>query len=263
MKIKPQNPIIFLLAIITLVSLSCSVDLYGTATPAPSSAQSTQTTVIPEPVNETTPTLLPEQTFTGAQQFYTEEFDANTNYWKYLVVNGSKSQIVDGIVGLMSIRQVGGLLSIDLQGPGAWIYAIYEPFTYNNVRLDVKVANRGSNNNNVSLICRKSDAGWYEFDIANSGLYQILYAKIQPDQTVDYSYIADGGSAKISSGMKQNEYGIICQGSTLSLYINGDEVRTLDENKYLLPEGNIGVSVSSFRDVPVIVDFFWVKISQP
>ncbi|MBI5351156.1 MAG: hypothetical protein HZB50_00800 [Chloroflexi bacterium] len=263
MKFKPQNPFMFLFTVITMVSLACSVDLYGTATPAPSSAQSTQTTVIPESVVETTPTILPEQTFPGAQQFYTEEFDANTDYWKYIAINGARSQIVDGIVGLMSIRQVGGLLSFDLQGKGAWIYAIYQPFTYNNVRLDVKVANRGSNNNNVSLICRKSDAGWYEFDIANNGLYEILYAKVQPDQTVSYSYIADGGSAKISSGMAENEYGIVCQGNSLSLYVNGNEVRTLDENKYLLPEGNIGVSVSSFRDVPVIVDFFWVKISQP
>lgn len=263
MKFKPQNLFMFLFTIIAIVSLACSVDLYGTATPAPASAQPAVATSTVQPTMDTTETLLPDQAYSGAQQYYTDEFDTTTNYWKYLVINGAKSQIVDGIVGLMSIRQVGGLLSFDLQGPGAWIYAIYQPYTYNDVRLDVEVGNRGSNNNNVSLICRKSDAGWYEFNIASNGLYEILYAKIQPDQTVSYTHIADGGSARIKSGMAKNEYGIVCQGKTLSLYVNGTEARTLEENKYLLPEGNVGVSVSSFRDVPVIVDFFWVKISQP
>jgi hypothetical protein len=150
----------------------------------------------------------------------------------------------------------------DLEGQGAWVYATYEPDTYTDVRLDVKVGNRGSNNNNVSLVCRKSDSGWYEFDIANNGLYEVLFGKIVNDR-VEYTPMADGGSTRIKSGLAENEYGIVCQGGTLILYINGEEVRRLEDHKYLLPEGNVGISVSSFRDVPVIVDFYWVRISQP
>jgi hypothetical protein len=260
MKFKLQKPFIFLLVIVTVVSLACSVDLFGTATPP---AQPSQTTPTVAPVVDATPTLLAEQTIIDAQQFYTEEFDGNMDAWKYLVVNGAKSQVIDGIVGLMSVRPIGGLLIFDLQGPGAWVYATYEPFTYSNVRLDVKVSNRGTNNNNVSLICRKSDAGWFEFDIANNGLYEILYGQIQSDNTVAYTPIADGGSSEIRSGLADNEYGIACQDNTLTLYINGVETRRLEDKKYLLPEGKIGISVSSFRDVPVTVDFYWVKISQP
>ncbi|MBI5945319.1 MAG: hypothetical protein HY864_13190 [Chloroflexi bacterium] len=261
MKFKPQKPFIFLAAVLTVASLACSVDLYGTPTPAPQSPA--QTTATMEPAVESTQILPPDQTFTGAQQFFTDEFDVNTDYWKYLVINGAKSEVIDGIVGLMSVRPIGGLLIFDLQGPGAWVYATYEPFTYSDVRLDVKVNNRGSNNNNVSLICRKSDAGWYEFNIANNGLYEIKFGRIQSDNTVSYTPIADGGSTKIKSGLAENEYGITCQGNTLTLYINGVEARRLEDQKYLLPEGKVGISVSSFRDVPVIVDFYWVKISQP
>ena len=242
-----------------MLGLSCSFDLYGTTTPT----QPAQVTSSPEPVVENTQTPLPEATLPGALQFFTEEFNTATDDWKYLTVNGGNSRVVDGIVGLMSIRQVGGLLSFDLQGPGAWIYATYDPFTYKNVRLDVKAGNRGSNSNNISLICRKSDLGWYEFDIASNGLFEILFAQIQPDASVSYKHIADGGASKVKSGMAENEYGIVCQDNTLSLYVNGSEVRKLEENKYLLPEGRVGVSVSSFREVPVTVDFFWVKISQP
>ncbi|MBI5965630.1 MAG: hypothetical protein HY863_19310 [Chloroflexi bacterium] len=264
MKFRLQNPFTLMFAVITVISLACSVDLYGTPAPAPQPpAQSEPTTAVVDPAVETSPTLPPEQTFTNAQQFFTEEFDGNMDAWKYLVVNGSKSQVIDGIVGLMSVRPIGGLLIFDLQGPGAWIYATYEPFNYSSVRLDVRVNNRGSNNNNVSLICRKSDAGWFEFDIASNGLYEILYGQILPDNTAAYTPIADGGSNKIKPGLQENEYGIVCQDNTLILYINGTETRRLEDKKYLLPEGKVGISVSSFRDVPVIVDFYWAKISQP
>jgi hypothetical protein len=258
MKIKTAKPLIFLLALVTLVSLACSVDLFGTPTPAPQ-----QPPVAPSALPEQpAATVQPEQSSSGTQQYFTEEFDAETNNWQYLVVNGAKRQIVNGIVGLMSVRPIGGLLVFDLQGPGAWVYATYEPSTYTDVRLDIRTNNRGTNNNNISLICRKSDAGWFEFDIANNGLYEILFGKIVGD-TVEYTPIADGGSAKIKSGLAENEYGIVCQGNTLVLYINGEEARRLEDKKYLLPEGKVGIGVSSFKEVPVTVDFYWAKISQP
>jgi len=257
MKIKTANPLTFLFTSMVLASLACSVDLYGTPTPAP--VPPANPSQQPE---QAAATIQPQQSSSGDQQFYTEEFDAENSAWKYTVVNGSKNQIVNGIVGLMSVRPIGGILIFDLQSPGAWVYATYEPFTYTDVRLDVEAGNRGSNNNNVSLICRKSDAGWYEFDIANNGLYEILLGKIVGDK-VEYTPIANGGSTEIKSGLAKNEYGIVCQGSTLVLYVNGKEARRLDEKKFLLPEGKVGISVSSFRDVPVTVDIYWARISQP
>ncbi len=260
MQIKAMKPVMFLLAILTLASLACSVDLFGTPTPAPAlEVPSTEASAQPEQPAATTE---PQQPTTNAQQFYTEEFDSESESWQYLVVNGSNKKIVNGIVGLMSVRPIGGLLIFDLQGPSAWVYATYEPYTYTDVRLDIRTNNRGSNNNNISLICRKSDAGWFEFDIANNGLYEILFGKIVGD-SVEYTPIADGGSSRIKTGMAENEYGITCLGNTLTLYINGEEARRLEDKKYLLPEGKVGLAVSSFRDAPVTVDFFWAKISQP
>ena len=260
MQIKAMKPVIFFLAILTLVSLACSVDLFGTPTPAPAlEVPSTEASAQPEQPAATTE---PQQPTTNAQQFYTEEFDSESESWQYLVVNGSNKKIINGIVGLMSVRPIGGLLIFDLQGPSAWVYATYEPYTYTDVRLDIKTNNRGTNNNNISLICRKSDAGWFEFDVANNGLYEIVFGKIVEDK-VEYTIMAEGGSTKIKPGLAENEYGIVCQGNTLVLYINGEEARRIEDQKYLLPEGKVGIAVSSFRDVPVTVDFFWARISQP
>jgi hypothetical protein len=253
MKVKAIKSLIFLFTAMVLVSLACSVDLYGTPTPAPPAVE---------------PSMLPEQTAdaiqptANAQQFYTEKFDTEDNNWEYLIVNGSNKQIVKGSTGPMSMRTVGGLLVFDLQNLGTTAYATYEPFTYTDVRLDVKAGNRGTNNNNISLICRKSDAGWYQFDIASNGLYEIFFAKTVGD-AVEYTRIAEGGSNKIKTGWAENEYGIVCQGSTLVLNINGAEARRLEDKTYLLPEGKVGISVSSLKDAPVIADFYWVSISQP
>jgi hypothetical protein len=253
MKIKTAKPLMFLFTVMALASFACSVDLYGTPTPAPSAAE---------------PSALPEQTevavqpTANAEQFYTEEFDAENNNWEYQIVNGSTTQVVNDSTGIMPIRTAGGLLVFDLKSKGSLGYATYGPFTYADVRLDIKVGNRGTNNNNINLICRKSDAGWYEFDIASNGLYEIFVAKPVGDAVVR-TRIADGGSNKIKTGWEENEYGIVCQGNTLILNINGAEARRLEDKTYLLPEGKVGISVSSLKDAPVTVDLYWARISQP
>lgn len=236
-----------------LAILACSVDLYGT----------------PIPVTPTVePSVLPEQTeiaiqpTASAEQFYTEEFDTEDNNWEYQIVNGSTTQIIDTSAITMPMRTAGGLLVFDLKSKGSEGYATYGSFTYADVRLDIKVGNRGTNNNNINLICRKSDAGWYEFDIASNGLYEIFVVKPVGD-AVKRTRIADGGSNKIKTGWAQNEYGIVCQSNMLILNINGAEARRLEDKTHLLPEGKVGISVSSLKDAPVTVDLYWVKISQP
>ncbi len=131
--------------------------------------------------------------------------------------------------------------------------------------MDMTAENRGDNNNNVSLICRyNEDEGWYEFNVANSGLYQILFGKWDADKRhASYSKIADGGSNKIHVGKEINDYTAICQGRTLTLLINGTQVRSVDDNQNALRSGNVGVGVSSFNRFPVIVEVDTYKVSQP
>ena len=165
----------------------------------------------------------------------------------------------------MTVGVNDGYLVFDLESQGQWVYAIYDAQEYDDVRLDVSAENRGNNDNNISLICRYSpDQGWYEFNIANDGLYNIYYAQAQGDGiTVIYSKIADGGYTKIKQGKNTNQIGISCVGHTLTLFINGNQVRQLDDNQYVLKSGKVGISVSSFTDPPAIVGFDWVKVSQP
>ena len=71
----------------------------------------------------------------------------------------------------MTVGVTDGFLLFDLESPGQWVYTIYDPETYDDVKVEVSAENRGTNDNNVSLICRYDPTeGWYEFNIANSGL---------------------------------------------------------------------------------------------
>jgi hypothetical protein len=158
-----------------------------------------------------------------------------------------------------------GFWVFDLGGRDMWVYSMYQPETYADVRIDVRAQNRGDNTNNISIICRYSeDEGWYEFNMYNSGLYDIFYArwKVRGVQA-SYFLIADGGSTAIHQGKEVNDYSVVCKDDTLSLFINGNEVQTISQKMYVLHEGQVGVGVSSFDRLPVRVDFDSVQISEP
>ncbi|PJH76628.1 MAG: hypothetical protein CO064_00220, partial [Anaerolineae bacterium CG_4_9_14_0_8_um_filter_58_9] len=65
------------------------------------------------------------------------------------------------------------------------------------------------------------------------------------------------------SGRDVNEYTAICSGETLALYINGIEAKTFTEKRYRLREGQVGIGVSSYDALPIIVNMDWVTISEP
>ena len=72
-----------------------------------------------------------------------------------------------------------------------------------------------------------------------------------------------GGSTAINLGKAVNEYTAICNGTTLSLYINGVKATSFEEHTYALRKGLVGIGVASYETLPVIVEFDKVTISKP
>lgn len=253
---------LFALSIIILLVLAC--DFSGGITPSASPTKSNPATQPPQAA--ATATTQPQS------KYFQEDFTNGAPNWSYFVIDasimltspGSLASLASGDVGTMTVGPSDGYYSFDLEDKGQWVYAIYNAQQYDDVRVDVSADNRGTNDNNVSLICRyDKKEGWYEFNVANSGLFDIYYAHFTPDNKVIYAKIADGGSNHIKQGRNVNEYGISCKGHTLTLFINGFETRKIDDNEYALRSGDVGISVSSFNDLPAKVSFDWVKISQP
>ena len=226
---------------------------------------STQPPVVQDTVAPVATTVPPTE---AAQKYFTEEFDGEGDPWSHFVVDASVPGAMPALapkdVENMSVGVNKGALVFDLQSKWLYVYAMYDSQEYEDVRLDAVAENSGVNDNNISLICRYSkEDGWYEFNVANNGLFDIYYARYTQDDKIVYGKLADGGSNKIKQGKDVNNYAITCKGRTLVLYINGFETRRIVDNQYVLKSGKVGVSVSSFKFLPVKVAFDSVKISEP
>ena len=158
----------------------------------------------------------------------------------------------------------GGKLAWNLDTKELAHYLFYKAFSYQDVKLEASVDNRGVNNNFVSLICRYDpEVGWYEFQVSSSGLYNVYVIEVLGGGKYRYNRIVNGGSLAIKQGKGINEYAAICKGDQLTLYINGEKVASAKEAKYSLGEGQVGVAVWSQNSLPVSVDMDSFKVSEP
>lgn len=267
---KTVRPLLFFVSLLLIVGLACS----GGAAPATQAPPPTAVQVVatnPPPPTEVPPTEPPatevatevatEPPVPQAEQFFNEEFDSPlSNNWDILTVTGSDKADPDKV----TVESQDGKLVWNFDSEYVYYYIFYNAYDYEDVRLDVNADNRGRNNNSISLICRHdSNVGWYEFNIANNGLYDILYAEVTESGKISYNTISNGGSNAIKQGKEVNEYGIECKGNALTLYINNEKVTSITEKKYGLRSGQVGVSVSSFNVLPILIEMDWIKISQP
>ncbi len=194
----------------------------------------------------------PEASAAGdAPTYYLEEFEPDSttvDYWSWFLTSGDENEF--------DIYTQDGKLVFNLNGEEIYSYFSYDPWFYQDVRLDVRAENRGMNNNNVSLICRGTEDGWYEFSIANNGLWWIWA------YDGSYTMLANGGSNAVNMGKGVNDYTIMCYGQTLALYINDSKVHSMQESSFAFREGQVGLGVSSFDVLPIIVEFDYVNISE-
>jgi len=271
------KPVLFLISFIVLVSVACGLSGQPdpTATPvAPVQVEEVEEVVEQQPVELATEieTSEPEPVFTAttapsptptaeptqevpeeAPAYFVEDFDTDIDSWSYFLMNGDENK--------MDLYTENSSLVFDLQGDYQYVYVLYDEYIYPEVRIDALAANLGKNTNNVSLVCNYSDNfGWYEFNVTNGGLYYILvYSEIDGD----YFTLASGGSTNVRTGRNENTYSAVCNGNQLALYINGVLEREYVDNVYNLSEGQVGISVSSFEVLPILVAIDYFSISLP
>jgi hypothetical protein len=230
------------------------------ALPEPTSTpEATATRNSPTPVPATlTATLTSSPTFTPkpASRYFTEEFDDPPIYWSTLYASGNSSQV--------EIRDENSKLTFELYNPVTWLYAIYGAFEYDSVHIETRVESQGSGVNAMGLVCHyDGQDGWYEFNVSNDGTYNLLYAHWLADGIASYTPLLNDDSNQIATGNSVNEIGLDCLEYFVQFYINGKLIRKVDVSRYGLIGGKVGISMASFEEVPVILAFDWVKVSEP
>jgi hypothetical protein len=83
--------------------------------------------------------------------------------------------------------------------------------------------------------------------------------------TDKYNLISNGGTTSLKQGKEVNEYTMICEGKTISMFVNSQELKLspVTDNNYGLRDGTVGFNISSLNVTPVIVEVEWFKISEP
>jgi hypothetical protein len=121
--------------------------------------------------------------------------------------------------------------------------------------VEALVANRSANATSVSLVCRYSDIGWYEFVFSSSGTFTIYAVDSVGIVNPGYNELISGDSPVINAGAATNMLTAECKGSELNLYVNQTLVRSVIDTKFNFAQGKIGLAVSSPEKLPVNVDF--------
>jgi hypothetical protein len=189
-------------------------------------------------------------------RYFTEEFEAAPVYWSTLYASGAPGRI--------EMLNRDGKLIFELYSPNAWLYAVYGAQEYDSVHLETRIESRGSDKNYMGLVCHYAEqAGWYEFNLSSDGSYNVLFGQWLAEGIARYTPILNDTSERIEKGNAINEMGLDCMEDVVQLYVNGKLIRKIDTARFGLGGGKAGISAASFDELPVILAFDWVKVSEP
>ncbi|MBN2118926.1 MAG: hypothetical protein JW730_20330 [Anaerolineales bacterium] len=255
---KTVRPLLFFVSLLVIVGLACS--FFGNGDTPTQPPPSEQPIDIDEPTSTPEPTELPATEppteMPLVLDYFTEEFDQDPGALWLSKIFGPGA---DAHASSVKIEFADSRMRIELPERDLYFYYFYFGNVYENVRLDLRADNRGVNTNNVSLICRVSDEGWYEWSVGSGGDW-VLYAR-----TDKYNMMAKGGTTYLKQGKEVNDYGLECKDNVIRMFINGQEVKQspFTDKKYGLGDGEVAFNVSSLHVTPVIVEVDWFKISEP
>jgi hypothetical protein len=230
------------------------------ATPTPVAPLFPTETLLPTPIPVTdTPAPTASQTLepspTALPRLFTNEFDSSLAGWVILQA---------GNEAVPNIKTENSNLILQMDSPYTWVYALYGAQDYDDIRIDARFTNQAGSPASIGLICRYSETdGWLEYNVSSDGTYNVLYGQWLANGIADYLPVLSASSNAIQPSGASQEIGLVCSGTTLSLFIDQTLIRNVDVSRFELAGGKVGVTASSFENTPVIAAFDWVKVGEP
>jgi hypothetical protein len=132
---------------------------------------------------------------------------------------------------------------------------------FTDVRVEVDAAHySGTENNRFGLICRYQDAMNFYFFVISSDGYQAI-GKTSQGETSLLSGAMMTRSEAIIVGIAPNHLRFDCAGSTLTGYVNGMLVASVQDSAF--PDGDIGLLAGAFDATLVDIIFDNLIVTQP
>lgn len=175
-------------------------------------------------------------------------------------------QIVTGNAKTSMVEDSGDAVVFTLKNANTYAYRFQEGPTYDDVTVEVDTTNLGDNDNGIALICRASDAGWYEYRVTSGGMYSVFAydATLKGSGTNPYKTLDSGGSGLLIS--KRSTLKFVCEGNTLRIFANGEEIvprnGTIEDKNNTFSSGEVGIGAMSNARTPVKISFDTISITD-
>jgi len=168
---------------------------------------------------------------------------------------------------LSNVSIKDGWLSFDILDEETYMYQLYQNPVEADVVLETKYQPGGNHTvNGIALVCRATEdfSKWYEFRVSSSNRYSIfLYDKSRKEKDDLNPYVElAGGVSDLISPAKENVFRAMCNGTTLVLEVNGEQVASVQDGE-LQEQGLVGVGAMSSNLTPTFVKFDYLGVSKP
>ncbi|MEM5773505.1 MAG: family 16 glycoside hydrolase, partial [Anaerolineaceae bacterium] len=114
-----------------------------------------------------------------------------------------------------------------------------------------------SNNNDYGVMCRMTETSGYSFNISGDGYYSVQ----RMDDNAFVNLVEWTQSNKINTGNATNTIKVVCQGSTLTLYVNGSKLAETTDATYTT--GDIALATTTYEDAVSEIHFDNILVTQP
>ncbi|MBN1811384.1 MAG: DUF1080 domain-containing protein [Anaerolineae bacterium] len=176
-----------------------------------------------------------------------DDFSDSASGWHTEVGTGAEVGYHDGVLRILV--QEANLL--------AWAFGGHE---FSDFRLSVDATQvTGPNDNEYGVLVRIQDRGHlYRFSISGDGYYQVTKHTDEGWQLMTAEWVA---SDAIYAGAATNRLEVVCQGSTMTFFVNGQQLAQVEDVDYR--NGDIGLYAGAFYEPGVEIHFDNLSITEP
>lgn len=132
---------------------------------------------------------------------------------------------------------------------------------YKDVAVEAVARSEGMTDNHYGVLCRYSDKGFYYFAVSADGYYAV-FRRLENQPLQPLTGPAMLRSPVIHRDGSANQLLAVCQGTTLTFYINGELAARLEDDA--LPAGDVGIAAGTVEyGQTTLVWFDDFKASKP
>jgi hypothetical protein len=214
------------------------------ATKAPTRTPRPSPTRTPRPSSTATRRASPTSTTSTTSTTYTDNFSQDRGNWSLTTSSNGERWLEDGE------------LHIKVLTANYVIWSRLKDYRYDNLTMEVDARVVSGSGGNYGLLFRVENSNnYYRFVVSTTGRYRVM-------KLVNRSWKTIKGwttSSAVKTGSTENHLKVVAQGSSITVYANGQELTTVTDSDFTHGEVALIAAAGTTADFEVAFDNFEVK----